>query len=469
MGSLKSNFAYKGILTFCNYIIGFVTFPYITRVLGPSNFGLVTYALNTIDYFLLFATLGIATLGTREVASARGNKDEVNNVFSNLFGVNLWFSILALVILGFCITFVDSFDEIRTLLWIGCAKIFFKVFAVEWYFTGMENFRYITIRSLAINTLYVISVFLFVKDPGDYLLYFTLTISVVVVNSLVNFFYASRFIEFKLRRFFTFKYIGQNIKLGLYFIMSSMYITFNVMYLGMVSTPKQVGYYSTAVKLYFIILSLFSAYTTVMLPRMSSIVSHEQNTVFVKHIQRSYYLVLCTALPLITVSIFMAPGIISIVSGEGYDASILPMRILMPVMVLVWLSQIIVFQGLIPLKKDKILLTTSLLGACSSILINILITQKYGAIGSAITLVCCEIIVTSSYVIAIHKDRIIPLPKYKDIIVGILWSIPYAIICVISMMAMENDIHRALTAGILSCILFVIVAKKIMLNRIKAF
>jgi O-antigen/teichoic acid export membrane protein len=420
---------------------------------------LVNYALNTIDYFLLFATLGIATLGTREIATYRNDKEQIDTVFSKLVGVNFLFSIFALVALALSIYFLRAFEEIRILLYIGSAKILFSVFAVEWYFTGTENFRYITIRSLAIKICYVALVFICVKSSSDYVLYFILTIGSVVVNSIINFIYSQTCVNMKMGQLFSKTYIGQNLKLGIYFIMSSMYITFNVMYLGIVSTNEQVGFYSTSVKLYFIILSLFSAYTNVMLPRMSSLVANSDKNQYIRRINQSYYLVVNTAIPLIVVSMFMAPGIIEIVSGSGYEASVLPMRILMPAMILVWLSQIIVFQGLIPLKKDKVLLITSFIGASSSILLNLLLTKKLGAMGSAIILVSCEVLVTSFYFYTIRRLNIIPLPRIKGIVEGLVRSIPYIIVCVLTLWFLDSHVLQTVVAGGVSVFVFGLVFK----------
>ena len=66
MPSIKINFLYKSALTVSTYVIGFITFPYITRVLGVENIGIVNYIDNLTNYFLLFATMGISILGVRE-------------------------------------------------------------------------------------------------------------------------------------------------------------------------------------------------------------------------------------------------------------------------------------------------------------------------------------------------------------------------------------------------------------------
>ena len=72
--SIKKNFAYKSILTISTYLISFITFPYVARVLGVEHIGLVNFVDNTVNYFLLFATMGIGLLGVREIAAVKENK-----------------------------------------------------------------------------------------------------------------------------------------------------------------------------------------------------------------------------------------------------------------------------------------------------------------------------------------------------------------------------------------------------------
>ena len=124
------------------------------------------------------------------------------------------------------------------------------------------------------------------------------------------------------------------------------------------------------------------------------------------------------------------------------------MRILMPALLLVWISQVIAIQALVPMRKDNILLYASIVGGCTSIIINYFITPKYGAIGSAITLLLCEFIVTSIYVLTSHHLRLIQLPSLRFWIINLIKAIPYILIC--SMVFIFND--DLIGAGI-SCVL----------------
>lgn len=464
MNTLKRNILFKGILTFSNYIIGFVTFPYITRILGPSNFGLVNFAQNTVDYFLLFAAMGINTIGTREIAAVKNDPVKRSQVYSSILGTNVFFTILTLVIFFILVSIIPRFNEHKELFYIGSAKIIFSVLIVEWLFTGTENFRYITIRSLVIRLIYVVSVFLFIKSPEDYLLYFILTTGVVVVNSLINFIYSRKFVSLIWDSFKKSQFIKSNIRLGIYSIMTSMYITFNVMYLGLVSSDTEVGYYSTAVKLYFVAVSLFSAFTAVMMPRMSALRANNEKEQVQKYIIKSFRLIFLLASPIIIVSEFFSTDIIVLLSGYGYDSSVLPMRIIMPALILVWIAQVLAFQSLIPLRKDNVLLIASLLGGVLAILLNVLITPTLRATGTAITLLSCEFVVTTFYIWYIKKSGVVRFPDFSEWLKWLLYALPYIVICLVSQFFFKHWIAFSV-AIILSMLYFALLRPKKLISK----
>lgn len=449
MNSLQKNIYYKGLLTFSNYVLGFITFPYITRVLGPENFGLVNFSMNTVDYFLLFATMGITTIGTREIAGCKNNRDKLDITYSQVLGINGLFTFITLLIYFICLIIVPKFSAASELLYIGSAKILFTLFAVEWLFTGLEEFRYITIRSLIIKIIYVIVVFVCVKDKTDYLLYFILTIGVVVVNSLVNFGYASKLVSVQINQLRSIRFLKQNMRLGGYAIMTSMYITFNVMYLGLVSSNEEVGYYSAAVKLYFIAISLFGAFTSVMLPRISSLVVIEDKVGIQRYMDISFRMVMLMAIPIILIGMIFAPEIIYILSGNGYDASILPMRIIMPAIILVWSALVMVYLGLIPLHRDDILLKAAIVGGLLAIALNIVLTPRLGSIGSALVLLICEMCVTLFYIIRIKRSNLFKLPQCSVILKALYQSFPYIGICFFARFYFDN--FTGLFVALLGC------------------
>ena len=426
--SIKKNFAYKSVLTLSTYLINFITFPYVALVLGVERIGLVNFVDNTVNYFLLFATMGVGLLGVREIAAVKEDKKRRDQVYSSVLALNLLFTLVSLGIYLLCVVTIPKLCQYDELFYIGTAKILFTVFLVEWFFTGVENFRYITLRSILIKVLYIISVFLFVRDTSDYRLYFILTVGVVVLNALINQLYIREFVRVRWNNIQLFKYLKQNVTLGIYTLMTSMYLTFNVMYLGLVSNNTEVGYYTTAFKLYSVVLGFFTAFTNVMLPRMSSLLANGEKDRFQELVNRSFSVMSTCCIPLILCSMIMAPQIVYILSGPGYEGAILPMRIIMPAAFAVGVAQVLAIQVLMPMKKDKVLLVASIIGAVVSLLINLLVVPYIESVGSAVVLLCSEAVVTGAYLwyVLSHKLTLISV---KTIGKSVLYSLPSVVVC----------------------------------------
>ena len=464
--SVRNNFLYKSLLTLSSYLIALATFPYVSRVLGADGVGVVNFADNTAGYFILFAMMGISSIGTREIASAKSDRERCSRIFSNILGINLLFTLVALALYIGAILFVPRFSQNADLFYIGIAKIVGTVFLIEWLFTGLEEFRYITLRSLLIKLLYVAAVYLFVNSKSDSLLYFSLTVGTVVINALINILYARRFVSVKLRELFSLRYLRENVTLGVHGIMTSMYITFNVMWLGLVANNEQVGFYTTAFKLYTIVLGLFTAFTSVMMPRMSALLAEGNREKFDESIERSFSGMVRLIIPLIVCSVILAPQIIRIVSGEGFEGAVLPMRIIMPAALAVGIAQVLAVQVLLPLRQDRTLLIASIVGASASLIINLLAVPHLQSIGSAIVTIAAEYLVTATYIIYIVRHRLIRIP-WSAVSTGILHTIPPAAISLLCSYFISNTLLCATTALVAGGGVWAIFNRKILTSILK--
>ena len=391
--SIRKNIFYSSILTISGYLFPLLTFPYVTRVLGVANLGICNYVDSIVQYFILFSMMGIGTTAIREVAKAKGNKVLLSRVFSSLLGLNLLFTFISIFILIICSLTIHSLASYKEMLYIGVAKVLFNSLLIEWFYKGLEDFRYITARSLIIRVLYVMAVFILVKSPKDYIVYFSLNVVVVVINALVNLYRSRYFVNFSFRQISFKPFLFPFIALGLYSLLTSLYTSFNVAYLGFTCGEVEVGYYTVSSKLFSLILALFTAFTGVLLPRMSSLATEGKSELFMIFANKSIDALLAFVIPLIVVSINYAPTIVRIVAGNGYEGSILPMKIIMPLMFIIGYEQILVVQILMPLKKDKAILINSFIGALVAVITNFLIVPTYKSIGAAIVWCVSEFIV----------------------------------------------------------------------------
>ena len=427
MPSIRKNLVYSILLVLANYLFPFLTYPYVSRVLGVDNIGAVNFVDSVINYFILFSMLGVETFGVRELAKHRGHRDSLNKVFSSLFFINLGLTLIMLIVLVLVTFTVPTLAEHKELMFFGAFKLVFNCFLMEWLFKGLEDFRLISIRSIIVKTLYVVSVFVFIKRSDDVWKYYMLSCLMVVANALVNM-VASRN---RVRLTFKDLQIGETFKsvlgLGLYTILTSMYTTLNITYLGFVAGDTQVGYYTTATKLYGIIMALFTAFTGVMIPRMSNVVAEGDFDKFKSYYGLAVDLLFSFSFPLIVWMMLMAPDIVSVISGPGYEGSIVPMVIISPLLFIIGYEQILALQTLLPLGRDSVLLRNSIVGAVMGVVLNVLLVPGLLAIGSACVWAACELVILLLCQTAVTKEIRISFP-YVTTAKNIIGYLPLALL-----------------------------------------
>lgn len=471
--SVKKNFAFNSILLVSQYIIPLIVFPYISRVFGVEKIGLVNFADSIINYFILFSTLGLSIVGVRETAKNKNNPENLNKVFTEILSIHLILTTVILIAYVATILYFDKFKDNQVLFLIGASKLLFNVFLIEWFFSGIENFKFITIRSIAIKVIYVVLLFFFVTKQDDYLIYFGLTCLITIVNAVVNFYYARKYISLSFKGIELRTHIKSISTIGLYLILSSMYTTFNVAYLGIVSTNQSVGYYTTSLKLYTIILGFFSALNTVLIPRLSSLVAEKKDEAFNDLIQKSILFVSTFCFPVIMFGIVLAPQIIMILTGPGYEGAIICFRIIMPLIFIVGIAQILSNQILMSIKKDKELAITSFVGASLGITLNIWLVPLYKEVGTSVVVLASELSVTCLLYYFCMTRAKVRLP-FNGILRNFLFSLPYLAICYSATMLLHNNLIILLVAGTISMLYFIIsqlffIKNEILLLQVRRF
>ena len=423
---LKKNILYSGFLTTSLYIFQFITYPYVARVLGVTNIGICNYVQSIVQYFMLFSMMGVTSLGIREIAFCGKDFQKRSIVFSKIFQLTSLTTLLVVLCYIGCIEFVPKLTSYKELLYVGVFQIIFNTLTIEWFFRGIEDFKYITIRTFIIRSIYVIAVFLFVRSPSDYDKYFILTTLTYVANGVINLLYSRKMVLFHWQKIVTLQcYVRPMFYLGILAILGAMYTSFNTIYLGFVTNDAEVGYYTTATKIQGIILGLYSAFTLVMMPRMSSCNSEKEKSHL---IDVSHLFLLNLTIPIIIVSEFFADTIIRIISGSSYIAATPMLMITMPLLFIIGIRQIFVAQILIPNKADQSILKCSLGGGITGLIANLLFVNLWKGIGSAIVFVISETVVAILSYYFVKKKKLYSF-DFRKMCYNLIYWLPFILFC----------------------------------------
>lgn len=463
MAPVKRNILYSIVLSCSQYIVPLIVFPYISRVLGPEKLGLVNFIDGTIDYYIILSMLGMGTLGIRETARYKHNPASLNITFSSLITLNFISTVIACSILLISFFTVDAFHAHPRLILTGGLKLIFNFLLIEWFYKGLEEFKFITIRTIIVRLIYIIAIFLFVRNSSDYLEYYYIFVGAIIINATINILYSRHFVHFSIHNLKISSITKPFIILGFYTILTAMYTTFNIMYLGIVGTDVEVAYYTTSTKIYGIIIAMFTAFTGVMMPRLSALLANGQNDEFKRYINKSLEFLIAFSIPVITFGVVMTPEIINLISGPEYSGAIIPMRIVMPLVFIIGIEQILVYQILIPNRQDRTVFINSIIGGILGVAMNLLIVSSLGAIGSSIVWVSCECTILILSKKAVNSTMNIKIP-FISLLKNILVYIPLAGLLFGIKHLIENS-YIALFSGMALLGIYIVAAQTLVLHN----
>lgn len=394
--SLTKNVIFNSLLTVSNYIFPFILFPYVSRVLGPENLGKCDYVDSWINYFMLLSTLGISYVGIREIVASRDDRVKINRTFTSLLLITSVSTLIAICLLVVLTFTLSAFSDYKSLLLIGILKLLGNFFLIEWFYKGLEDFKYITLRTILVKTIYLIAVFVFIRTSSDYMVYYLLLCLMVVINAIVNCWKASKMVSIDFNELDLVRYLKPLLVFSLYFALTTMYVSFNVSYLGLKGNDTEVGYFSAASKFFGIMIGLYTAFTSVMMPRLTSLNNKDADKEFKHLINISYDILFAFAIPALIFGIIYAHSMIAIFAGAQFSPAALPMQIMMPLVLIIGYEQIVILQILAPKKKDRAILINSSIGAMVGIILNVVLVPRLLVVGTAITWVCSELVVLIS-------------------------------------------------------------------------
>lgn len=377
-----------------NILFPLITFPYISRVLGPVGVGEVDYILSITAYFTLISTFGIPIYGIRELAKVRDDKKMLNRVSSELFIISLITTCITYLLYISLILSVPQFEGQTLFFLVAGFLILFNTLGIEWLYEAMEDYLVITIRSILIKLVSLILIFSFVHSSEDNLIYLAIIVFATVGANIFNLLQSKKYVRFylfqkdlDLKRHFK--------PLMIFFVstlVSSIYMGMDVIILGTLTNEFElVGFYSAAIKVNRIAITIIASVSIVIVPRVAYYIKNNENGKYEELLQRVIDINIQFALPLAAYLIIFSNEIIYLISGPAYGPAALTMRIITPMILTAAVTNVLYSHVLIPRHKEKVILVASLSGGIICILLNILLVPLYQQNGTAAATLITEL------------------------------------------------------------------------------
>lgn len=437
--SIRYNFIMNFILTASSFIFPLITFPYVSRVLMAEGNGKIAFVSSVANYFLMIASLGIPTYGIRACSQVRNDKEKLSKTAQEIIIINMIVTSLVMITYIALISIIPKFSQDKILFYINGINIVLNVFGVNWLYQALEQYSYITIRSLMFKVISIILMFIFVHKESDYIIYAGIIVFASVGSNILNFINLKKFIILKpMKKYNLKKHIKPILILFAQNLAVSIYTNLDTVMVGFIRDNHEVGLYNAAIKMKSILLGVVTSLANVLLPRMSYYVKNNMMQDFRKMMIKAINFTLMISLPLCTYFIIYSYETILFISGSDYLEAVLAMQFIVFAVIPNGLTVIIGIQILTPLGKEKYVLYSVILGAITNFALNCLLIYKYGASGAAFSTLIAEVIVLimqlvfSKGLLKNLSDEIFIL-KY---ILGIILST--SVVCALSIIEINN-------------------------------
>lgn len=389
---ISTNIVFSIIVQITNFIAPLITAPYVARVLSAELIGQYSYTLANSSYFVLFENLGFTLYGTIKVASIRDKKEELKNVFWEISILRVALMFISMII--YSLLFILINNNLKTLYIIMLINIIANGLDITWFLNGLEEYKFIAIRSVFVKVVNVIAILLFVNSQNDLLLYaFIMQFSVLlgylaVYPSVIKYIKKPIFSTLKLKR-----HIVPSLVYFVPGLISTIFSSTDKSILGIYSNQYEVGVYEQANKVCQLCMGMISAVSNVILPRVTYLFYNsgdkkEADNLMKMSIRGALFACIPISFGIVAVSKYFVPFFF----GEGYEKSIILLNILSFNVLFVSLSNFVGQQCLIARGQQRKYNFSISIAAILNVVINISVVHIWDSIGISVASVLASMI-----------------------------------------------------------------------------
>jgi len=472
--TIKSNFIYNLTLKLLNIAFPLITFPYVARVLMPTGLGNIEFVFSVINIFILLSQLGIPIYGIRACSKVIDDKDKLSKTIQEILFIN-FISVITtyFIFILLFFTFFSQSESSNMLIFVAI-NILFTSLGIEWLYEALEEYKFVTIRSLFIKLITLLMIFLFVRSSNDVFIYLIIIVLSSTFTYLINFIFIAKYVNFfKLFKKYNIKqHLKPILTLFLMSISISIYVNLDKVMLGVLSDNAQIGYYAAANKLIRLTLVFTTTLSVVTLPRISFYVEKKLLNDLQKLMTYLFEFVIMLSIPGTVGLILLSDSIIGLFVGNTYEPSIRIMQILSPLLLLISLSHLLGVNYLIATGKEKIVLISTSFGAILNIILNYLFIPSMLANGAALSTLIAEFSVAAIQIIYTFSflKRIVSL---KNLLMYGLASLPIFFVITIIKTTFQSDIIQISLSVLLSGLsyfgILTVLRNKILIDFIRYF
>lgn len=397
---LLNNFGFLVLLSFANFVLPFLSFPYLVKTIGVEKFGLLAFSISIISYFVMLTDFSFNLSATREIALNIGNKKKIEEIVSSVYVIKIILMLLSFIVLSILLLVIPKLNEYWFIHLFTFGTVIGQLLFPMWFFQGIEKMRTISILNIISKGLFTICIFVFIKKPEDfYLVPIFSSMGLIIIGVIsVIILYKNYKIRFYIpSKDVIFYYLKDGRHLFLSNISITLYTSTITSLLGFFSNNMIVGYYSVAERIISALRGMIAPISQTLFPYLNkkAIISKEK----VLDINRKL-LIFVTPFFILgsIILIVFAEDILKLLFNYSDPNTALVLRILAFIPTLIFLHTIFALFTMLVFKRNKYYSKIILSAGLLNLVLAFILIPLYHHIGAAICVIFIEFYILVRYI-----------------------------------------------------------------------
>lgn len=403
------NFLALGIVQGSNFIIPLAVIPYVLGRVGADGFGEIALAQVVMTFFITISDYGFNLVATREVAFHKDNPAVISRIFSAVLATRLLICGLLFLLLTGGILVIPYLHEHSWLYLLSFVTVIGQTFLVNWLFQGVEQMRFVTYVTLFARVVFLVLVFGFIKERSDNIYFIFFTGVGNLVAGVLSTLFAFRLYKLKLV-WPTVGDVSRELRNGWHIMVSNLsvgiYMYVNVLVLRLFTNDTVVGYFSVAEKIVLAARQMLGVYFQAIYPQVCQLAVKSKAELHV-FLRKNYAWFLgCVFVGSLSL-LFFSDFFVSFFLKDNREIPAQYLRIMFMVPAIVCLN-IPAYQVLLAHDRKELLLRVFTAGTILNILLNLVLVNQWGAVGTSYVVLITETFMTLCLLYLANRD-----PRYK--------------------------------------------------------
>lgn len=410
--SSKKTVAALYLVQAAQHLAPLATLPYLTRILGPHNFGKLGFAQAFSQLFVLVTDFGFNVTATRKVAIAKADRGAVSGIYWNTQFVKASLAIAcasAMLLLG---RFVPSLRPDFVLISVASTSLLASVLSPVWLYHGLNRLVEFSKITVAVRLSGIALTFLTVHSSGDYIHAAMIQFMLPAVAGVILTTRAFRqgIVDRQVGRI-TRQDARQALHDGFHiFSGSALTVVFtygNAIVLKFLSGDVQVGLYAASEKLLTPMRQAYAPLTQAYFPNVCEKYASGQRAGAVRLIRKISLAYAALGVLAVAGVWVLGPWILPIVFGQKYAGSmgIASVQVLTQVVVSVGMVETTLI--LIPAGRQEMIKWVYLLAALVHLTYTYFLVRRFQAIGTAVSALLTEVVIVTAFALIIKNQGLL--------------------------------------------------------------